>query len=135
MCCHKPSTPWRVYIRIRKDRVKRGGRAHFDYISGDGKYKRIGTEDDIRLTRSNAIPSWAKSPRDFLERGKKKSETVFEKIELALPVELEPKNQERLVEQFVNKKNFKDYPCTYAIHDSKNGEILMFILCFLKENV
>ena len=26
-----------------------------------------------------------------------------------------------MVEQFVNK-NFKDYPCTYAIHDSKNGE-------------
>lgn len=99
---------------------KGSGRAHFDYISGDGKYKRIGTEDDIRLTRSNAIPSWAKSPRDFWKEEEKIGDG-FRKIELALPVELEPKNQERLVEQFVNK-NFKDYPCTYAIHDSKNGE-------------
>lgn len=100
--------------------LKGSGRAHFDYISGDGKYKRIGTEDDIRLTRSNAIPSWAKSPRDFWKEEEKIGDG-FRKIELALPVELEPKNQERLVEQFVNK-NFKDYPCTYAIHDSKNGE-------------
>lgn len=99
---------------------KGSGRAHFDYISGDGKYKRIGTEDDIRLTRSNAIPSWAKSPLDFWKEEEKIGDG-FRKIELALPVELEPKNQERLVEQFVNK-NFKDYPCTYAIHDSKNGE-------------
>lgn len=99
---------------------KGSGRAHFDYISGDGKYKRIGTEDDIRLTRSNAIPSWAKSPRDFWKEEEKIGDG-FRKIELALPVELETKNQERLVEQFVNK-NFKDYPCTYAIHDSKNGQ-------------
>ena len=108
---------YRLSVKIGS---KGSGRAHFDYISGDGKYKRIGTEDDIRLTRSNAIPSWAKSPRDFW-REEEKIGDGFRKIELALPVELEPKNQERLVEQFVNK-NFKDYPCTYAIHDSKNGE-------------
>lgn len=108
---------YRLSVKIGS---KGSGRAHFDYISGDGKYKRIGTEDDIRLTRSNAIPSWAKSPRDFWKEEEKIGDG-FRKIELALPVELEPKNQERLVEQFVNK-NFKDYPCTYAIHDSKNGE-------------
>ena len=50
---------------------KGSGRAHFDYISGDGKYKRIGTEDDIRLTQSNGIPSWAKSPRDFWKEEEK----------------------------------------------------------------
>lgn len=108
---------YRLSVKIGS---KGSGRAHFDYISGDGKYKRIGTEDDIRLTRSNDIPSWAKSPRDFWKEEEKIGDG-FRKIELALPVELEPKNQERLVEQFVNK-NFKDYPCTYAIHDSKNGE-------------
>lgn len=99
---------------------KGSGRAHFDYISGDGKYKRIGTEDDIRLTRSNGIPSWAKSPRDFWKEEEKVGDG-FRKIELALPIELEPKNQEQLVEQFV-RYNFKDYPCTYAIHDSKDGK-------------
>ena len=99
---------------------KGSGRAHFDYISGDGKYKRIGTEDDIRLTRSNGIPSWAKSPRDFWKEEEKIGDG-FRKIELALPIELEPKNQEQLVEQFV-RYNFKDYPCTYAIHDSKDGK-------------
>lgn len=99
---------------------KGSSRAHFDYISGDGKYKRIGTEDDIRLTRSNGIPSWAKSPRDFWKEEEKVGDG-FRKIELALPIELEPKNQEQLVEQFV-RYNFKDYPCTYAIHDSKDGK-------------
>lgn len=99
---------------------KGSGRAHFDYISGDGKYKRIGTEDDIRLTRSNGIPSWAKSPRDFWKEEEKVGDG-FRKIELALPIELEQKNQEQLVEQFV-RYNFKDYPCTYAIHDSKDGK-------------
>lgn len=99
---------------------KGSGRAHFDYISGDGKYKRIGTKDDIRLTRSNGIPSWAKSPRDFWKEEEKIGDG-FRKIELALPIELEPKNQEQLVEQFI-RYNFKDYPCTYAIHDSKDGK-------------
>lgn len=99
---------------------KGSGRAHFDYISGDGKYKRIGTEDDIRLTRSNGIPSWAKSPRDFWKEEEKVGDG-FRKIELALPIELEQKNQEQLVEQFV-RYNLKDYPCTYAIHDSKDGK-------------
>lgn len=99
---------------------KGSGQAHFDYISGDGKYKRIGTEDDIRLTRSNGIPSWAKSPRDFWKEEEKVGDG-FRKIELALPIELEQKNQEQLVEQFV-RYNFKDYPCTYAIHDSKDGK-------------
>ncbi len=99
---------------------KGSGRAHFDYISGDGKYKRIGTEDDIRLTRSNGIPSWAKYPRDFWKEEEKVGDG-FRKIELALPIELEQKNQEQLVEQFV-RYNFKDYPCTYAIHDSKDGK-------------
>lgn len=99
---------------------KGSGRAHFEYISGDGKYKRIGTEDDIRLTRSNGIPSWAKSPRDFWKEEEKVGDG-FRKIELALPIELEQKNQEQLVEQFV-RYNFKDYPCTYAIHDSKDGK-------------
>ena len=100
---------YRLSVKIGS---KGSGRAHFDYISGDGKYKRIGTEDDIRLTRSNAIPSWQISTR-FLERGRK-NRRRFRKIELALPVELEPKIKSDLVEQFVNK-NFKDYPL-YICH-------------------
>lgn len=96
------------------------GRAHFDYIYGDGKYKRIGTEDDIRLTHSIDLPTWSKSPRDFWKE-EEKAQDGFRKIELALPVELEQVKQNQLVTDFV-EYNLKDYPCSYAIHDSKDGK-------------
>lgn len=99
---------------------KGSGRAHFDYITGDGKYKRIGTDDDIRLTKSIGLPSWVKSNRDFWKE-EEKAQDGFRKVELAIPVEIPVDQQEHLVHQFI-QDNFDGYPCSYAIHDSKDGK-------------
>lgn len=96
------------------------GRAHFDYIYGEGKYKRIGTDDDIRLSNSVNMPSWAKSPRDFWKEEEKKGDG-YRKIELALPIELCKNSQNLIVEEFMSS-NFNHYACSYAIHDSKDGK-------------
>lgn len=108
---------YRLSVKIGKPF---SGRAHYDYISGDGKYKRIGTDDDIRLSNSVNMPSWAKSPRDFWKEEEKKGDG-YRKIELALPIELCKNSQNLIVEEFMSS-NFNHYAYSYAIHDSKDGK-------------
>lgn len=108
---------YRLSVKIGK---VGSGRAHFDYMTGNGKYKRLGTDDDIRLNESFNIPSWAKSDRDFWKEEERIGDG-FRKIELALPIELTYDEQNNLVKDYI-EENLKDYPLTYAIHDSKDGK-------------
>lgn len=108
---------YRLSVKIGKPF---SGRAHYDYISGDGKYKRIGTDDDIQKSQSFNIPTWAKSDRDFWKEEEKKGDG-YRKIELAIPIEFDANLRDIVVRDFI-KKNLVDYPCSYAIHQSKDGK-------------
>lgn len=107
---------YRLSVKVGKPS---SGRAHFDYITGDGKYKRIGTDDDIQKSESFNMPTWANNERDFWKEEEKRGDG-YRKIELALPREYNDELNDMLVKNFI-RQNLANYPCTYAIHKSKDG--------------
>lgn len=108
-----------IYRLSMKVGSRGSGKAHYDYITGDGKYKRTGIEDDIAYTQSINMPSWARSERDFWKEEEKKKDG-FRKIELALPVECTLDEQKQLLDKFISEE-LSEYACSYALHTSKDG--------------
>lgn len=67
---------YRLSVKIGKPF---SGRAHYDYISGDGKYKRIGTDDDIQ-NHNHLIFLHGRNLIEISGKKKKKKETDIERL-------------------------------------------------------
>ena len=100
--------------------------SHLDYITRTGKYR---SKTDLLFTKSENLPDWAKNANDFWNETEKQIELKYQKMEgvdnaptrtgrtwdFALPNELSNEELIRFTDEYL-KKQFPDYPYTYAIH-------------------
>lgn len=100
--------------------------SHLAYITRTGKYR---SKTDLLFTKSENLPDWAKNANDFWNETEKQIELKYQKMEgvdnaptrtgrtwdFALPNELSNEELIRFTDEYL-KKQFPDYPYTYAIH-------------------
>ena len=98
------------------------GRAAFDYISREGKYKNVHGKEDCIYTESQNLPSWANDDGRKFWREEEKKMDGFRKIELALPNELTNEENIQLVQEFCQERFGEQYTYSLAIHDT-DGEL------------
>lgn len=99
---------------------------HLAYITRTGKYR---SKTDLLFTKSENLPDWAKNANDFWNETEKQIELKYQKMEgvdnaptrtgrtwdFALPNELSNEELICFTDEYL-KKQFPDYPYTYAIH-------------------
>lgn len=88
------------------------------YIEREGMYaKKL---EDLIDHGSIGLPSWAESSRDFWEEDdRQETGNRYREIKLALPKEIQSKDEQRkIVEDFCNTV-LKDHPVTWAIHENE----------------
>jgi hypothetical protein len=109
-------------------KIMRAGKtmSHLAYITRTGKYR---SKTDLLFTKSENLPDWAKNANDFwckadeVTQQKNKKQTGVERPtsrtgrtwDFALPNELSNEELIRFTDEYL-KKQFPDYPYTYAIH-------------------
>lgn len=100
--------------------------SHLAYITRTGKYR---SKTDLLFTKSENLPDWAKNANDFWNETEKQIELKYQKMEgvdnaptrtgrtwdFALPNELSNEELICFTDEYL-KKQFPDYPYTYAIH-------------------
>ena len=92
------------------------------YLVREGEYK--GREDELVYKESNNLPSWAKSEQDFwsaADTHERKNARVYREFEMALPKELNEREQVKLAQEFARDLT-QEHKLAYtmAIH-SKQG--------------
>lgn len=97
-------------------KVGTGGKTipHLDYIQRTNKYAHKG---DLICHSSGNIPTWAKDEKEFWTQcAIKDNNRSYREIEFALPNELPPEKQEKIVQEFIQEV-IPNNPYTYAIHE------------------
>lgn len=99
------------------------GLAHFNYISGEDKYKNK-KEKEIGLQINN-MPKWADSPQHFwttADLEERANGRVYKEIRIALPNQFSKKENENLLKEFLKKELGKNYYYTAVIHNKDEKE-------------
>ncbi len=93
--------------------------AHADYINRNGRHGKRRPENDLVATGVVNLPGWAENdPRKFwssADKYERRNAAAYREFELALPAELDPKQQIELVEEFI-RKQLPGKPSEYAVH-------------------
>lgn len=107
-----------IYRLSMKNGTSGSGRAHFDYMTRNGKYSRHDSKskEDLVYYESNNIPSWAKNDRDFWKEEEKKKDG-FKKIELALPNECTMYEKIQMVKDYCEEEFSDRYVYSFAVHE------------------
>lgn len=105
---------------------KRGGssaKAHTDYISREGKYKNIKSEEDLILVESGNMPDFVKddivSFWNSADNDSAVNATVYRDFRLSLQNELSTEDNIELVREFVKSELGDKHAYTFAVHESK----------------
>lgn len=98
------------------------GRAHFDYMTRNGKYSRHDSKskEDLIYYESKNIPQWAKNDRDFWKEEEIKKDG-FRKVELALPNECSTDEKIQMVKEYCETEFSDKYAYTFAIHENEGA--------------
>ncbi|SUP79487.1 MobA/MobL family protein [Veillonella criceti] len=94
------------------------GRASFDYISREGKYKNVHGKEDCIYTETQNLPTWANDNGRKFWREEEKKMDGYRKIELALPNELSNEENVQLVQEFCQERFGDNYVYSFAVHDT-----------------
>ena len=111
-------------VAISHFRVKGGskakganGRENFRYLCREGKYQQ--RNDLVEVVHRN-YPAWAKEdPKQFWQAAdiyERANARVYTELEIALPRELSPSQQLKLVNDFVQQEIGDRHPYTLAVH-------------------
>lgn len=96
-------------------------KAHFDYISREGKYENRQNEDLVYLKSEN-LPIWAEGKAgefwNAAEEARSENGRAYREIKLGLQEELTLQENIELVDEFCKRVGISDnHAYTYAIHD------------------
>lgn len=98
------------------------GRAAYDYICREGKYKNVRGKEDCIHSESKNLPSWTHGSGRIFWKEEEKKLDGYRKIELALPNELSNEENIELVKEFCEERFGNEYSYSYAVHDT-NGSL------------
>lgn len=123
-------TPRNCILAIGRLSVKVGKKgkaaAHSNYIERQGKYAhRLKTGERLVSTESGNMPSWATSSSDFWKAAdnyERANGTTYREMEIALPRELNDKQNEQLVREWVQQEIGNKHSYTWAIHSPKSSD-------------
>lgn len=107
--------------------VKVGGKGkagpHASYISREGKYEKVRTDEILECVQSGNMPKWAeKDPAQFwqaADQHERANGATYREIEIALPRELTAEQRLALVHDFVSEEVGDKHAYTFAIHNGK----------------
>lgn len=110
--------------------MKVGGKgkacAHSNYIERQGKYAhRLETGERLVATGSGNMPEWAQSSSQFwkaADEHERANGTTYREMEIALPRELDDKQKEKLVREWVKQEIGQQHAYTWAIHSPKASD-------------
>lgn len=110
--------------------MKVGGKgkacAHSNYIERQGKYAhRLETGERLVATGSGNMPEWAQSSSQFwkaADEHERANGTTYREMEIALPRELDDKQKEKLVREWVKQEIGQKHAYTWAIHSPKASD-------------
>ena len=133
-----------IYALSIKHKAKGAGataKAHALYIQREGKYKGLGEQkaqshsayltregkyqvraQELELTWSGNLPSWAKTGKDFWEAAdlyERANGRVYTEAVITLPRELSKEGRREVVQEFISKEIGDRFPYTVAIHNPK----------------
>ena len=99
-------------------------RAHFDYISREGRYSQIrGREEDLVWKESGNLPYWAETAADYwqaVKEYKPDSARGYREFLLGLQEELSLEDNIACVEKFIKLSGIgEEHTYSYAIHDKE----------------
>ena len=111
-------------VAISHFRVKGGSRAkgasgkeNFRYLCREGKYQE---RNDLVWVNHQNYPAWAKdNPQKFWQAAdiyERANARIYTEVEIALPRELSPSQQLKLVDNFVRQELGDRHPYTWAYH-------------------
>jgi len=123
-------TPKDCGVAIGRLSMKVGGKgkacAHSNYIERQGKYAhRLETGERLVATGSGNMPEWAKSSSQFwkaADEHERANGTTYREMEIALPRELDDKQKEKLVREWVKQEIGQQHAYTWAIHSPKASD-------------
>lgn len=97
-------------------------RVHYDYICREGSYSNMrGREEDLVYTKSQNMPAWAESPKEFwqaCEDNRTPAARGYREFLLGLQEELTLEDNIDCVEKLLQQTGISEnHAYTYAIHD------------------
>jgi hypothetical protein len=105
-----------------KVKGKSSAAAHAKYICREGQYARGEKAESLLYKESGNMPEWAKDDQNIFWKTSDEYERangrVYHEIEIALPNELDLKQQKELAAGYVKEHMRNDHPYTYAIHSA-----------------
>ncbi|MEA0763585.1 MobA/MobL family protein, partial [Xanthomonas campestris pv. campestris] len=94
---------------------------HASYISRDGKYEKVRSNEKLEHVESGNMPKWAeKDPAQFwqaADQHERANGSTYREIEVALPRELTPAQRVELVRDMVAQELGDKHAFTWAIHN------------------
>lgn len=94
---------------------------HASYISRDGKYEKVRSNEKLEHVESGNMPKWAeKDPAQFwqaADQHERANGATYREIEVALPRELTPAQRVELVRDMVAQELGDKHAFTWAIHN------------------
>ncbi|WP_265000675.1 MobA/MobL family protein, partial [Komagataeibacter europaeus] len=117
-------------MEIGRLSMKVGGKgkacAHSNYIERQGKYAyRLETGERLVATGSGNMPEWAQSSSQFwkaADEHERANWTTYREMEIALPRELDDKQKEKLVREWVKQEIGYQHAYTWAIHSPRASD-------------
>ena len=94
------------------------GKTHAEYILREGKYAGSQKAEELVFKSAN-LPHWCKSAIDFFEKAdiyERINGSAYKEFEIALPNELSHEENQKIVEQFIEKHIGNNKVWAYAIH-------------------
>lgn len=96
------------------------GKLHCDYINREGRYASGDKKEELVYKESGNLPSWAESASDFFDAAdtlERKNGSAYSEFEVALPNELNLKENVNIIHEFIEKYIGKNKTYALAIHD------------------
>ena len=115
-----------LFRNIPHGKAKNGNlintRVHYDYICREGSYSNMrGREEDLVYTKSQNMPAWAESPKEFwqaCEDNRTPAARGYREFLLGLQEELTLEDNIDCVEKLLQQTGISEnHAYTYAIHD------------------
>ena len=95
--------------------------AHAEYIEREGNYAKQKGLEDLEYSSYGNMPKWAeKNPMQLWQSAdlyERKNGSTYREYEISLPRELNKKQRQELVDEFVQTELGTKYPYQYAIHN------------------
>lgn len=100
--------------------AKGKGGPHADYISREGKYQDVRSNEKLEHVESGNMPAWAENdPAQFwqaADQHERANGATYREIEIALPRELNEQQRLTLVRDFVREEIGTNHAYTFALH-------------------